>query len=89
MLSPRLLAGGSGAGSGAQAQVVRIKNASAGQISEVEPQTARDALQYLKNIPGFGNGVLQNKNFTGLAPDTRLDPRQEYVFVPGPNSSLF
>ncbi|GAQ78986.1 hypothetical protein KFL_000220170 [Klebsormidium nitens] len=74
--------GGSEAASGAQARVVRIRNASAGQISEVEPQTARDALQYLKNISGFSSGVLQNKNGTGLAPDTRLDPSQEYVFVP-------
>jgi hypothetical protein len=81
-----LLAGDSRATGGKQAQVVRIRNVSAGQYVEVEPQTVRDALNYLKSIPGFGNGVLQRVG-TGLAPDTRLQQGQDYVFVPGPIST--
>lgn len=74
--------GGSGTGSVASAQAARIVHSSTGRTSSVEPQTAQDAQEYLKNLSGFGPGVLQRKDGTGLAPGSRLQPGQEYVFMP-------
>jgi hypothetical protein len=68
--------------SGASAQAARIVHSRhADQTSNMEPQTVQAAQEYLRNLPGFGPGVLQRKDGTGLAPGSQLQPGQEYVFV--------
>lgn len=77
--------GGSATGAPAPVQPVRINNSTAGRVSNVDPQTAGEALNYLRDHPGFGPGVLQRPDGTGLAPGSRLEPGKDYIFVP--NSS--
>lgn len=67
-------------------QPVRINNSTAGRVANMESQTAGEALSYLRNTPGFGQGVLQRPDGTGLASGTRLEPGKDYIFVP--SSSL-
>jgi hypothetical protein len=70
-------------------QPVRISNPTAGRVANVEPQTAGEALNYLRNTPGFGQGVLQRPDSTGLAPGTRLELGKDYIFVPSSSPSEF
>jgi hypothetical protein len=63
-------------------QPVRINNPAAGRVANVEPQTAGEALIYLRSTPGFGQGILQRPDGTGLAPGTRLELAKDYIFVP-------
>jgi hypothetical protein len=61
-------------------QVVRITDPSGNIVATVEPQTAQQALEYLRRR--VGDGTLEYRNGTGLAPFTPLTPGIDYVFRP-------
>lgn len=64
----------------ATGQVVRITDPSGNIVATVEPQTAQQALEYLRRR--VGDGTLEYRNGTGLAPFTPLTPGIDYVFRP-------
>jgi hypothetical protein len=76
------------AGLNAERRPALITNAK-GASQSVEPQTVAQALAALKGMPEFGDGALTTKGGTLLAPDTRLQPGGEYIFVPRTPSGRF
>lgn len=70
----------------ATGQAVRITDPSGNVVATLEPQTAQQALEYLRRR--VGDGILEYPNGTGLAPFTPLTPRVDYVFRPATQPAI-
>jgi hypothetical protein len=69
-----------GAGEGAGRPVVRITDLLGNEVATVQQQTAQQAAEYLRRR--FGDGTLEDRNGTGVAPDSELAPGVDYIFRP-------